>query len=274
LIFIHIPKSAGTTLNSIIIWEYSPFQIVSVDGRFPQWSFRRLTRWKPDRLNRNDVFTGHMPVGLDRFLARQSTYMTILRNPVERVISEYFYRIGRKSHPLADRHIKGFSLSDYVEKLPYANVQTKLLAGGNPDYDFMAGTCSEAMLETAKRNLAEKFSLIGLTERFEETLALCKIIFGWKVEHYAALRVTQGKPKEKAVTADLRELIAEHNRFDVALYEYGARLFEQTLAQHRERMPPALNEVRNARLPKGRRSQVFRIVSYMRRLIVRQRSDL
>jgi hypothetical protein len=117
----------------------------------------------------------------------------LLRKPVERVISEYFYRMVRKSHPLADRNIKSFSLRDYVEKLPYDNVQTKLLAGGNPSYDFIGGTCSPAMLETAKRNLTERFSLVGLTERFEETLVLCRIIFGWQVKRYAVQRVTRGK---------------------------------------------------------------------------------
>jgi hypothetical protein len=274
LIFVHIPKSAGTTLNHVIAWEYSPFQIVSVDGRFPRWAFRRMTRWTPRRLARSDVFTGHMPFGLDTFLGREANYVTILRKPVERVISEYFYRIGRKSHPLEDRGIKGFSLRDYVEKLPYDNVQTKLLAGGNQGYDFMAGRCSAAMLATAKRNLAERFSLVGLTERFEETLALAKLLFGWKVDRYATMRVTPGKSKEKAVPADMRELIAEHNRYDVELYQYGVELFERTLAPYRERLPAMLDEVRKARLPEGAESKQYRVISFLRRLIIRTRSDL
>ena len=275
LIFVHIPKSAGTTLNHVIAWEYSPFQIALVDGRFPRWGWRHITRWKRTRLARSNVFTGHMPFGLDRYMApRAADYITVLRKPVERVISEYFYRIGRKSHPLEDRGIKGFSLRDYVEKLPYDNVQTKLVAGGNPDYDFMAGTCSDAMLETAKRNLAERFSLVGLTERFEETLALAKIILGWKIDHYGAMRVTPGKGQEKGVPAEMRELIADRNRYDVALYEYGAKLFECSVEQHRERLPQMLEEVRKARLPDGSESKRYRIISLMRRLIIRARSDL
>jgi hypothetical protein len=233
-----------------------------------------MMRWTPRRLNRNDVFTGHMPFGLHQLMAREATYITILRKPVERVISEYFYRIGRKTHPLEDRKIKGLSLRDYVEKLPYNNVQTKLLAGGNPGYDFMAGTCSPAMLETAKRNLTERFSLVGLTERFDETLALCKIIFGWNLERYAALRVTPAKPNEKAISADLRELIAERNRFDMELYQYAAQLFAQTLDEHRERMPQMLEEVRQARRPQSPRTRVYTTISYLRRIVIRVRSDV
>jgi hypothetical protein len=275
LIFVHIPKSAGTTLNHVITWEYSPFQIALVDGRFPRWGWRRLTQWPKSRLARSSVFTGHMPFGLDRYLApRQARYITVLRKPVERVISEYFYRIGRKSHPWEDRAIKGYSLRDYVERLPYDNVQTKLLAGGNPGYDFMAGSCSDAMLETAKRNLAERCSLVGLTERFEETLALSRILLGWKVPRYAMMRVTPGRSKEKEVPPDLRELIAEHNRYDTALYQYGAELFERSLEQNRERLPQMIEEVRKARLRGDSESKQYRITSLMRRWIIRARSDL
>ena len=31
LIFLHIPKTAGTTLNRIIEWQYSPFAIFTMD---------------------------------------------------------------------------------------------------------------------------------------------------------------------------------------------------------------------------------------------------
>jgi hypothetical protein len=233
-----------------------------------------MTHWTPQRFDPNDMFTGHMPFGLHKLMAREATYMTVLRKPVERVISEYFYRLGRKSHPLEDRKIKALSLREYVEKMPYDNIQTKLLAGGNPGYDFMAGKCSPAMLETAKRNLVESFSLVGLTERFDETLALCRIIFGWKVKRYAVQRMTPRKPNEKAISADLRELIAEHNRFDMELYQYGTQLFEQILGEHCGRMPQMLEEVRKARIPQGPKTRVYSVVSYLRKVAVRARSDV
>ena len=32
LIFLHIPKTAGTTLNRIIEWQYSPLSIFTLDS--------------------------------------------------------------------------------------------------------------------------------------------------------------------------------------------------------------------------------------------------
>jgi hypothetical protein len=274
LIFVHIPKTAGSTLNSIIVREYNPLQIAAVDGRFQRWAFHRMIRWTPERLNVNDIYTGHMPFGLHKLMTREATYVTVLRKPVERVISEYFYRIGRRSHPLADRKIKGFSLREWVEKEPYHNVQTKLLAGGSPGYDYMAGECSQAMLDTAKRNLNQSFSLVGLTERFDETLALCRLIFGWKVRRYAAQRVTRGKPRGEDISNDVRELIAHRNCFDVELYRYGVQLFEQTLGQYCGQMSQELEEVRQARLPQGPKTRAYTIMSYLRKVAVRVRSDV
>jgi len=38
LIFLHVPKSAGTTLNRLIEWEYPLFEMYSVDPVFFRWS--------------------------------------------------------------------------------------------------------------------------------------------------------------------------------------------------------------------------------------------
>ena len=102
---------------------------------------------------------------------------------VERTISQYFFAVNRRIHR---RHsqISRLTLEEYVKSSPYNNAQTKLIAGQTRDYDFLAGECSEEMLTVAKENLNLHFGLIGLTERFEETLALAKVLLGWKVARY------------------------------------------------------------------------------------------
>ena len=274
VIFVHVPKSAGTTLNYIVAWEYSPLRICHVDGRFYRAAFHRISRRTPRQLDKYDLFSGHMPFGLHRRLTRKATYITVLRDPVERVISEYYYRQERRSHPIADIGVKGLSLRDYLEKLPYDNVQTKLLAGTIPDYDYLAGSCDEEMLTVAKRNLAEHFTLVGLTERFEETLGLLKVLLGWKVGRFVPMRVTRGKPQRASLPPDVRDLIAEHNRFDRELYAYGTELFDRVLAEHREAVAEAVKQVRAARLPEGKDASWYDWTTYFRRLFVRASSAL
>ena len=99
LIFLHLPKCAGTTLNRIIEWEYDPMRVFSIDPIFFLWSYKKLNRWPTKRLGRMQVFKGHMPFGIHRRLPQPSTYITFLRDPVERVISAYFFARNYLLHP-------------------------------------------------------------------------------------------------------------------------------------------------------------------------------
>jgi len=83
LIFVHLYKTGGTTLNRIIEWEYKLHRICSVEPTWWQWSYQRIMRWSPERPGRMDVFKGHMPFGLHRLLRRPANYITFLRESSE-----------------------------------------------------------------------------------------------------------------------------------------------------------------------------------------------
>ena len=59
LIFLHVPKSAGTTLNRLIEREYSLFEMYSVDPVLSR-SRARLWRLPQRRLKRFRVFKDHI----------------------------------------------------------------------------------------------------------------------------------------------------------------------------------------------------------------------
>jgi hypothetical protein len=70
---------------------------------------------------------------------------------------------------------------DFVQRSPRENVQCKILAGA--DYDE---PCTAEILARAKDNL-RYFSVVGFTERFEQSLALMKLPFGWKLSSYSSV---------------------------------------------------------------------------------------
>jgi hypothetical protein len=241
LIFLHLPKCGGTTLNRIIEWEYNPLRIFSVDPSFFKWSYRKLGKWSTDRLAKMDVFKGHMPFGLHERLPRPSTYITFLREPIERSISAYYFAKTYVLHPLHWK-VKRMTLDEYVQWTPNHNVQTKLLAG----QDF-AADCTEDTLALAKANLANHFTLAGLTERFDECLALLKIMFGWNIAQYANFNETGNRPKKGRVPQSSQDLIAERNRFDVALYAHVVPLFDEVVKRYGEEAQVQLQAIRQAK---------------------------
>jgi Sulfotransferase family len=246
LIFLHLPKCAGTTLNRIIEWEYDPMRVFSIDPIFFLWSYKKLNRWPTRRLGRMQVFKGHMPFGIHRRLPQPSTYITFLRDPVERVISAYFFARNYLLHP---KHawISKLSLEEYVKVSPNHNVQCKYISGQDFVGDHHAGDCDERTLEMAKANLNKYFSLVGLTERFDQGLAILKLRFGWEIAKYAKFNVTSGKQKKASLPSSTVELIAERNKYDVALYEYAVPIFEATRARYGAAVQEQINQLTEAK---------------------------
>jgi hypothetical protein len=268
IIFVHLPKCGGTTLNRLIEWEYPPTRVYSIDPSFFKSSYRRLLAAAPSRLARMRVIQGHMPFGVHRLLTQKATYITVVRDPVDRGISEYYYALSRVVHP-QNRMMKRLTLEEYIRMTPYANVQTKLIAGQDPGYDFLGGDCTDETLALAKANLAKHFSLVGLTERFDETLALAKILFGWKIRNYAHFNVTSSRPQKEEVPAEIRDVIRDRYRYDAQLYEYARELFEKLMTTHAERVGEELAAIRKAKSLPAAHAFYFRGSSAVRKAVSR-----
>jgi hypothetical protein len=84
----------------------------------------------------------------------------------------------------------------------------------------------EQLLPVAKENLTESFSVVGICERFEESLILISKTFGWEVQFYENQRLSQ---RRSLVEPQLADLIREHNHLDNEIHEFGEKLFEQAL---------------------------------------------
>ena len=193
IIFLHVPKTAGTTLNRLIEWEYDLLEMYSVDPVFFRWSAAHLRKLAKERLRRIRVFKGHMLFGLHEVLPQPATYITVLRDPIERTLSAFYFMRSYKLHPLYWKFRRqNWTLEDFVRKLPRENVQCKIVAGA-----VYEGPCTAEIFEQAKENLRRHFSVVGLSERFEETLALMKLRFGWKLKSYASFNVTRARPKKR-----------------------------------------------------------------------------
>jgi hypothetical protein len=228
VIFLHVPKTAGTTLNRLIEWEYPLFEIYSVDPVFFRWSASHLWQLPARRLKRTRMFKGHMLFGLHKILPQRATYITVLREPVDRVISAFYFMRSYMLHPAYWQFRReNWTLEDFVRRLPRENAQSKILAGGE-----FNSPCTEEIFEQAKENLLRHFSVVGLSERFEESLALMKLRFGWKLQRYSSFNVTRARPKKRDLPQTTLDLIVEKNSFDVALYECAAKLFEDAVKKN------------------------------------------
>lgn len=225
VIFLHLPKTAGTTLNRLIEWEYPLSAMYSIDPVLFQWSAAHLRKLSPERLKKTRMFKGHMLFGLHEALPQPATYITVLRDPVDRVLSAFYFMRSYKLHPLYWKMRRGnWTLEDFVRRAQRDSVQSKIIAGS--DYE---APCTREVVEKAKHNLRHHFSVVGLSERFEESLALMKLRFGWKLNSYSSFNVTRARPKKRDLPGSTLDLIHQKNAFDIELYECAQQIFAEAV---------------------------------------------
>jgi Sulfotransferase family len=227
LIFLHIPKTGGTTLYKILARQYWRAQTLTFDGCSSQ--IERFKTLPPARRGRYRLIKGHLHFGLHHFVPGASTYITFLRNPVERVLSFYHHARSKPDHYLysvlaTERLDLETQLAQDVT-LELFNEQTRLLAGG--EWEDPRRPVTRAALTRAQANLRAHFRVVGILEESDASLLLLRHAFGWQMPYYVKENVAKDKPDSASLDAETRALIQDANSFDLELYEYARELFDQ-----------------------------------------------
>ncbi|MFC2046006.1 sulfotransferase family 2 domain-containing protein [Chloroflexota bacterium] len=225
IIFLHMPKCGGTTVHRILERQYPSDVIFTTDGARPSESTRQFAAMPQASRYDFRLIRGHMPFGVHRFARPPVTYCTILRDPVERMISLYHYVLREPSHHL-HHDVSGsrMAFDDFVSSNlseALSNAMTTKLTVDPFARVPVTGSPNES-LERAKTVLNEHFTVVGLVERFDETLILMSKSFGWKRPYYARMNVTRNRPAGSEVSPNALAIIRERNTLDLALYEYVA----------------------------------------------------
>ena len=259
VIFIHLPKTAGSTFARIIERKYGAGSILDL---YASMLGEELSAIPPAQLAHLRVVMGHLYFGAHIFLSRPSTYITMLRDPVDRVISHYYFVRRFPSHYLYDSARK-MSLKEYVESCNRQepnNDQTRLLAGKRDMSSF--GLCSDEMLDTAKGNLAKYFAVVGITEEFDRSLILMKRILGWRNPFYINQNVSQHRPRKEGIPLETLRVIQVYNELDIELYRFAKDLFQE---QIRSQGPSFMSELHRFKKLNSFYSRLQPLLSVVRR---------
>lgn len=222
--FVHLPKTAGTTFNSLLSYQYGhrrslwvPWDNVDLE--------QTLLRLSPEKRQRLNLIRGHFPFGWHEFLERPVRYITMLRHPVDRVISMYYYfRTGPDCHEQrlarSSRSIEDFVTREATTMVE--NDQVRRLSGQMVGF----GEVDSTIFQTALSNLNDRFCCVGLTERFDESILLMAQQLHWtRPVFYLSSNVTRQRPSLQEISAQARRLIEKYNEFDLALYEKAVQRF-------------------------------------------------
>jgi len=252
IFFLHIQKCGGSSINQAIKSCYqtlnitqdrylshldseAAFKAVQMSGGqtnlsagtindYPILQFRENLLLYYMSQQRIRYIAGHFSFSATAYqhFFEKYAFVTVLRDPVERWISAYFYnRYKKAGDRKLDADFTAYLDSELGRSRGYTCV--KLLGGANPAGDYT----SEQAITRAKDNL-QKFTVVGCLEYQEDFVRQFEQQFGRKLK----IRSTNQSPKSKAyrrslITEEIEEKIREICKPDVEVYQYAVDNFVQ-----------------------------------------------
>jgi Galactose-3-O-sulfotransferase len=258
LIFFHIPKTGGTTMDAVLSRCFPGAQ--HFDGAMADTRSalsirpREKIEAKYQALSNAErqaiqcLMGTIYPFGIHTILDRSAKYFTILRPPVERCISHFLNNKKVTHQPFYNR-IKNMTLDEYLDSgigIESSDYQVRLLSGC-PELDafrhpvggrISAPAVEPRHLELAKQNIEQHFVAAAPMEAFNSLLLMLRALYGWKLWQilYARHNIgSKGAASVESISTASRLRLEEMNCYDIQLYDWvKVRFAKQTRAMEPE----------------------------------------
>lgn len=224
LVFVHIPKAAGTSLNSIL-WQVYGRRYVNYHQDLSSRSTQKTIEKHADQIM---AIGAHMPYGFHLsftvqtlsskgkkiFEGRNCRYVTVLRNPVERMKSYYRFVTTFPAHRL-HRETKEMSPDSFFRHMRVIN---------NPECHNLQ--CELAGLsksfEAARDHLSHHYHVVGVVEQMDDFVGQLQITLNWPdVFDKSHRNASPRHLHDENFGQDTIDWITESNQEDMKLYRYA-----------------------------------------------------
>lgn len=174
VVFVHVPKAAGSTVI---------YALKRLYGRDKVW-VRPGLGWPmsvPEEAPADvPVIAGHMSVGVHSVVGRPVVYLSVVREPLARLVSAYRHIRRRPRSPLHES-VRDMSLEEFLVGHPispeFDNGQIRrLVADGEA---IPLGACTTGHLDDVLARVDSGELLLGATEQVEASLVHFADALGW-----------------------------------------------------------------------------------------------
>lgn len=223
LIYVHIPKTAGSTMRSLLQRNFKGrFYGFYTDRRGEFLTDDELIELVRHIYPQKEVLSGHdiRPLQEKSVQGIDLRYVTFIRHPFSRAISLYYFE---KKHS-ASSHISHKSFKEYVQQRPSHD---RAITNWQVFNISSTGTFEHA------KELLDDFLMVGLVERFDLSLIRLQECLGEDYLSYIGYtRQNVSKNKQYSISNlphDIQDELAYLNQEDLKLYKYAKKRLEEDL---------------------------------------------
>ena len=218
ILFIHIPKTAGTSFRIAaeeyyhkdnILYDYSPhFKETSksvIEMVYENQDYYKLYEYI--RKLDNSFFSGHFHANKYNSLYDTLNVVSFVRNPVEQVLSHYNH------HKNFNGYDKDFS--SFIKEQRFRNIQSKAL--GDKPIDF--------------------YGFLGLTEEYKMSIEMFNALYDTKLKYKHINVKRKNSLNIEEIDDDILKLVVRLNEKDVELYGAVKKQFEERKKLYKKSLP-------------------------------------
>ncbi len=244
LIYIHQPKTAGTSVRSLLLKHFGQENCFLI--RFSLQDLNKFMDLSQEEKDHFDCIAGHGLYGIHEHLSRPCIYVTLMREPLDRVISHFSFRkefpepraaaegrgMNDKAYTLA-KHLQYYEEAMLEENdmnmLPYSHLcdmhkYDDVHGAGNGYWGRSPKVPSIAEL---KAKLREQFVLVGHYERLDDFLfVFCRMI-GGRLYYPTPGKVSRHRLKTKNLDPDQSGQIQDLTVLEARLHNYAMEMFQE-----------------------------------------------
>jgi hypothetical protein len=235
-IFVHIPKTGGSTMRQIILNNVDPKRTLTV-GSEHEKVMREFAAKSQQERDQYVAALGHFRYGVHRFFSSGAArYFTFLRHPIERTLSAYSYALERPRQPHHIEISRG-TFIDFASDPRLGQKQSMWLMGYVPSDMATLEVYGrelplpENTVEILEKRLTEEFVLAGVLEHYDASLLLLQDIFNWKSVYYERANTTQKRLRYKDLNAEEKRVLDALTGPDFEIYDWVKARLEAQIEQ-------------------------------------------
>ena len=230
--FHHMVGTGGNSFAATLANSNPNYELIQITGN-SDYELQNKKNLLITNSNVRRLFYGHNLFKLLELLGIDQKYFTLLRNPIDRLITDYFWLKNKEKNMNAYKALESFykfvesteHLEFYIHHLGPLDFRNKQ----HFNYQECSSISNKNAFKLACQNLKEKFWMVGIMELFEESLFIAskeikikKLAPWWENRHPK----TKYRPQFCDFPQRIRKILYNKMDFDFQLYELNRKKLE------------------------------------------------